>query len=436
MRSMKRWLKIRPLEPVMLRDGRPFEANPGAKAHSMSEVPPGVVAGTLRTLLGKKLAEEHGHTTAFGEKEKLEVAKLAVRGPLLHYKEQPYFPVPRDLHFRQAGNRLEVDRIVPRKPGEGEGFLGTGRSGWHGDRLWPAAGASGKGAAAAPQYLSAEWMIDWLGTHALTEDWMKPLDNWYADETRLPENVQGGLTYVKEAASEPFLRAFPRDVRTHVAIDKASHTAMEGILFDTEALVFPEDAYLLAEADLSESNIAWPKGLSAIHSFGGKRRLAHFSETEAGEVWSCPDSILQALDGACYIRMVLATPAYFTKGWLPGWLDSDLRGKPEAMGEEDIVLELKWACVPRWQPISGWSYGKREEKAIRRMVPAVSVYFFKVERGNPRLLAEKLWLQSVSDRNRRTAMLDRNDGFGLALWGVWDEKAYSGDERNQEVESR
>lgn len=156
---------------------------------------------------------------------------------------------------------------------------------------------------------------------------------------------------------------------------------MEGILFDTEALVFPEDAYLLAEADLSESNIAWPKGLSAIHSFGGKRRLAHFSETEAGEVWSCPDSILQALDGACYIRMVLATPAYFTKGWLPGWLDSDLRGKPEAMGEEDIVLELKWACVPRWQPISGWSYGKREEKAIRRMVPAGSVYFFKVERG-------------------------------------------------------
>ncbi|MFC5986536.1 type III-B CRISPR module-associated protein Cmr3 [Marinicrinis lubricantis] len=421
---MKQSLKIRPLEPVMLRDGRPFDASPGAKAHSMNEVPPSVVAGTIRTLLGKRLTKENGDTTGFGEKVKLEVAKLVVRGPLLHYKGQPYFTVPRDLHFRRAENGLEADKIVPRKPEEGEGFLGTGRSGWHGDRLWPAAGARGKAAAQAPQYLSAECMVDWLQTHKLTENWLQPLNNWYTGNATCPsKNDHYGSICSEEAVAEPFLHSFPRDVRTHVSIDTASRTSMEGILFDTEALVFPEDAYLLAEADLSESDIVWPKGLSAIHSFGGKRRLAHFSEIEASDVWSCPETILQALDGAGYIRMVLATPAYFTKGWLPGWLDSDLRGKPEAVGEEDIVLELKWACVPRWQPISGWSYGKREEKAVRRMVPAGSVYFFKVERGNPRLLAEKLWLQSVSDRNRRTAMHDRNDGFGLSLWGIWDEKS-------------
>jgi len=43
------------------------------------------------------------------------------------------------------------------------------------------------------------------------------------------------------------------------------------------------------------------------------------------------------------------------------------------------------------------------------------VYFFTVESGNPELLA-KQWLQPVSDEEQ-----DRLDGFGLAVWGTWND---------------
>ena len=48
------------------------------------------------------------------------------------------------------------------------------------------------------------------------------------------------------------------------------------------------------------------------------------------------------------------------------------------------------------------------------MVPAGSVYFFETVEGDGRILATKGWLRPVSD-----APQDRNDGFGLAVWGTW-----------------
>ena len=48
------------------------------------------------------------------------------------------------------------------------------------------------------------------------------------------------------------------------------------------------------------------------------------------------------------------------------------------------------------------------------MVPAGGVYFFEKEKGDGRVLADNAWLRSVSD-----ATQDRNDGFGLAVWGRW-----------------
>src|SRR5262249_39169019 len=72
----------------------------------------------------------------------------------------------------------------------------------------------------------------------------------------------------------------------------------------------------------------------------------------------------------------------------------------------------------RWKAVSGWSMlphpetGKPGPKAIRRMVPADSVYFFTA-RGSAASLAQR-WLQSVSDGEQ-----ERRDGFGLAVWGAW-----------------
>ena len=107
--------------------------------------------------------------------------------------------------------------------------------------------------------------------------------------------------------------------------------------------------------------------------------------------------------------MVLATPAIFKDGWKPGWLTNGLEG--ELYG---VKLKLVGVSNGRWKAISGWSLASpRGPKAIRRMVPAGSVYFFKCGQGVATQLANH-WLQSVSDDPQA-----QRDGFGLALWGTW-----------------
>lgn len=411
---MMRMLQIRPLDPIVVRDGRPFGETPGARAHSMDEITPSVVAGTIRTLLGKYLSDASHNDIVFQSKTMEWITKLVVRGPLYEWGGKLYFPVPKDMEIYEVNGRLQAGIKRPVRISHEQGFLGTGKTGQYEDILWPVSiRHEGKPSPHAPAYISADWMIKWLGDSLPLNDWSQTLDNWhkYYRELHSQTNVH--------PVDLPFMPSFVRDIRTHTAIDSSTHKAKDQALFTTEALVLPEGMSLLTGVEWPEDNIEWrwPEHLSAVHSFGGKRRLAHFSEVKHEDLWRCPDDILSRVDGARFIRMVLITPAYFSKGWKPGWLDNELQTTEEFHPE--VRLQLRWACVPRWQPISGWSYAIRKAKAVRRMAPAGSVYFFEVKSGNPLQLVEQLWLQSVSDPNRRKGALDREDGFGLAVWGIW-----------------
>ncbi|MGG1617888.1 type III-B CRISPR module-associated protein Cmr3 [Paenibacillus sp. NRS-1781] len=411
---MKKRLQVKPLDPVMVRDGRPFNATPGIRAHTLSDITPSVLAGTIRTVLAKREQAKTGNSS-LGLNH---FAKLSVRGPLYKHQGSLYFAMPQDVEIYEEQNGASVQNIKPvdlTNGSQGEqGFFGTGQEGRLVDVLWPPLGAgTQKKMKNAPAYISREWMERWLTDSLSKEDWMQSLAKWRKEQKNNPLPVAG--------ETSPFMAAFSREERTHTAIDPKTHTARDQQLFSTESLVFPAELTLEAEMEWKEEAVSLEDTVSEIHSMGGKRRLAYFSEVEADSSWDCPQAIQESMQGAPYIRMILATPAYFRKGWLPGWLDENLRTKhPWKCGVE---LQLRWACVPRWQPISGWSYSKDalyKEKAVRRMVPAGSVYFFEVIEGNPSDLAKEMWLQSVSDTNRRKEAFDKEDGYGLALWGNWN----------------
>jgi CRISPR-associated protein Cmr3 len=227
-----------------------------------------------------------------------------------------------------------------------------------------------------------------------------------------------------------------KDARFHSAIDAVSGAAKRAQLFMTVGLdctrlvptaypmrkwpVSPELS--IAARVRTEGKIAEILGtLAAWSPFGGERRIARWTSSPADQnaVWSIPEAADEALRDCGdrkpkYVRMVLATPAIFRHGWLPGWLvkrDGALRG---TIPGTEVVARLIGACVGRWKPISGWSFEHRGEKPARRLVPAGSVYFLEIEQGSPQEL-EKAWLQPVSDDPQ-----DQRDGFGLALWGVWE----------------
>jgi CRISPR-associated protein Cmr3 len=268
-----------------------------------------------------------------------------------------------------------------------------------------------KAAPVPPAYISAEWMVRWLTDSLRIQDWNEALAQW---QTSVGQEIQENVLTSKVHFRLPFIR----DERTHVAIDSNTYCAKDKALFSTESLVLPDDMSMLAGVEMFGPGMhSWPEAFPTIHSLGGKRRLAQFSEAEEPSYWRCPAEIANCMDGAQYIRMILATPAFFAKGWRPAWLDEDLKTTQDL--SEEVQLRLRWACIPRWLPISGWSYSQGE-KAVRRMVPAGSVYFFEVIQGNPRSLAEHKWLNTVSDVDRRKIAFDKEDGFGLALWGKWE----------------
>lgn len=417
------YYRVIPLEPLVARDSRPIGNNTG-RARSLDWLTPSVIAGAVRSALWR----EKGVTDS-----KL-LKQVKVSGGFLIVKtangqnEQLCFPRPQDaLIGKPEGVQQKCYRLRPLalpegcslylppcKNNEDKPSVLSQAKDWFcfcytnqvGDTFKPDRVAS---------YWPAKVMTTWLNDDA-------SLNSFCADLDRLGQ--QGAR----------------RDERVHVSIDPVSGTARDGILFGSVGLDFnralkrtdhgqvqsDDEANVPKEFDAGQlsvridfgdlkdsdqNNITLPERF--IAPVGGDRHLAEFVESPNDEsLWQRPHAIPNTRN----LRLILATPALFKNGWLPGWI-GETTGKGTIPGT-NISVSLVSANAGRWKPISGWSYEDDKPKPLRRMVPEGSVYFFKVDRDLTEDELKKLWLCSVCDDDQ-----DRSDGFGLALWGSWNEQA-------------
>lgn len=187
-----------------------------------------------------------------------------------------------------------------------------------------------------------------------------------------------------------------RDLRTGVAIDSSTMAAIEGRLFQRCGLEFGDYSILLeTQAELKEG----------FAPMGGDRRIVFWHKS--GSVFpEPPKSLIEQIcaDKAC--RLVLLTPGFFNEGLKP----SDLVG--------GVVERVVSIANGRYQVVSGWDLKKRRAKPSRRLVPAGSVYFLKLQGSSEEIheWVKKTWFQNVSDGEQ-----NRRDGLGLAALGVWKE---------------
>jgi CRISPR-associated protein Cmr3 len=395
---MTTMLDITCRDAIVARDGRPFGAGQGNRMRSLDWPLPSVLAGSLRTTLGK--AAKRDFKMAVQELLQVEVA-----GPFPRANGQIYLPAPEDCVVHPKQGAL---RAVPQSQ--------------HGGGCdWPVAGLVPVGlsqAQASEDFKPAPAPAWW------------PLDRYAA-----------WLAGDDIAFDEHFLGAPEKEERTHVKIDPAIGAGEDSQLFTTAALVLSHLPRFRAGDKAAHSQTAnggrqqqpfAPITLSArirangwcgetiakldvLHPFGGERRVAHWQATADAEAWTCPQKIRDGLARAQRVRMVLATPVVFSDGWKPGWLDDALVGSPPGT---DTRLRLVGVSIARWKAASGWSLAElpgqpHGPKPVKRMVPAGGVYFFEVVEGNASGLADR-WLEPISDDEQ-----DRRDGFGLATWGVW-----------------
>jgi CRISPR-associated protein Cmr3 len=385
----KTTLTITCRDPIVSRDGRPFgtgEAAGGNRMRSVGWPLPSVVAGSLRAALAKAANRD------FTDETIQALFAVSALGLFPTSGETLYLPAPNDCVLHPDGRPL---RAIPQPIVEG-------------DCDWPALGL---------QPINIPFNL------APVE--FKPEDGpawWPVDR------YSQWLTADSVSFDHTFLKAPATEERTHVQLDPETGASEESLLFTTSALplgrlprfaVKPDTAWTerFAEVELTSRVEAdgWAGDAAALldtfHPLGGERRLVHWKGTPR-ESWTCPTSVREALvkGDTASVRMVLTTPAIFSGGWKPGWLNDELTGTPPCGGPE---LKLIGFSIQRWRAVSGWSLSPpRGPKPVKRMVPAGGVYFFTAD-GPVSKLAD-CWLSPVSDEEQ-----DRRDGFGLAAWGTW-----------------
>ena len=368
---MHRTILIEPRDPLIFRDPRPAEA--GLPIRTVDWPLPSAIAGAIRTRLGR-LTKFDGPTV-----ERLKLIEHL--GPVLAIRKATQwelaFPAPADaLSFAARGGDVEVRALRPGRLGEpGEGTdLPPG--------LVPAFGALDQKPIRGPRFWTATSTLAWL------------------DGTRSDAQVLPGPGYLD------------RQRRIHLEIDPVTLAASKGRLFATEGLEFSWSGGPWAGAEaaicsrITDHGTDWAP-LEPVAPLGAERRLAFWSQPDLPWPEAPPSqSSLRQL------RLQLITPAAFSGGWKPGWLDVRNEGSPP--GLPHLHLRLVAAVVPRAVPHSGWDLSKRGVRAQKRarfLAPAGSVYFFETQQN---VDARGLWLRSICDDDQ-----DQRDGFGLVLCGDW-----------------
>jgi CRISPR-associated protein Cmr3 len=388
---MENWIEISFRDPVVSRDGRPFGNGQGKRMRSAGWPMPSVIAGSLRSAVGKHAGRE------FSDRTGADLLEMEVAGGLpvaaTGGGTELYFPAPQDCVLRPESAAALAARPMEVDDGGGCDFP---HSALRPVMLTRQDAADDFKPANAPAWWPERKFVDWmLGNEVMFDS--------------------------------SFLTAPLADERTHVHIQPQSGAATEGELFSTTALALgclpryktvPEGGitgrYSVARFAVRVRGSGWcaqaAADMDSLHPLGGERRLADWKACQL-PLWKCPDAISRALATANRVRMVLATPAIFSDGWKPGWLDKDLTGRVPGT---QVDLRLVGVAIKRWQSVSGWSLAApRGPKAIRRVVPAGGVYFFEVLSSGAGELTTR-WLEPVSD-----SVQECRDGFGLATWGIW-----------------
>lgn len=397
------WI-IEPRDPLLVRDGRPFGPDPGARATSLPFPFPSTLAGGIRTRAGVNEEGIFQYTSA--DTAALQhLKKLRIRGPLLVElaldggdieRDAWFVPAPHDalllqLSGQEAGEvAAPIQRLVSleRPPGaqtdlDQQELLLVGQS--RVDELK-------KPQPGAPAYWSWENFKIWL---------LNP--SGFAAEARPVSQL--GLPHLV------------REQRLHVSIATDSETAKDGMLFETSGLEFTapgagkqrlRKARRLALAIVAEdSDYSIRSGLAAL---GGERRLVTWRKSSVA-LPDCPAELAAAIITARRCRVFLLTPACFTQGYRPTWLQ-------EEAAKYGVQIELEAIAVQRPQVVSGWDIARGKPKPSRRLAPAGTVLFLSMK-GTETALREwidRTWMQCISDKDE-----DRADGFGLAVLG-WSER--------------
>jgi len=362
-------IKITPLDTLFFRDGRPFTSGDDNWAYNIFPPLPSTVYGAMRTAY----IAQRGGLSAFMQGEMKDAigtadgpGAFAIRGVFVVQGYNLLVPAPLDtlIHRHKNGKRLGVLRLE-----EGIGPMI--------DNLWL--------------------------SHRLNEPGWEEVeipDKVFIEQFTLKDYLSGGkgpFTFVRQN------ELIKREDKIGIERSRQTHTAAEGMLYQAGMLRLVNNVALAADYTGLDD---FPQ--SGIMRLGGEAKAARYEEApQFGQLGLGPDELRKLWKADSVIKLYLATPAIFKKGWLPEGID-EMTGIWEIDG---ISLRLLTAAVASPINVGGWDLAHRRPKPMHKAVPAGSVYYFKVEKGDIESVIKKFNNKNISDVNSE-------QGFGLAFMGV------------------
>lgn len=370
-------LRIDPLDPLLFRDGRPFDA---ASRVTGGLPNPQVLAGALRTAmlarmpgfsLAKFAAARKGRASIEDSLIKHGGApgwwmNVRFRGPWVALVQkdkpiEPLLPLPQIVYFPRNGKPTPTARLRPNK---------HPMSGWDGS---------------TPNPLWADHDRD----SKRDRDWIRL--------SELAAVLNNHLHSPRPEFLVPEKLAVDADIRVGIEINPHTFTVEEGALYGVQFQAMnrklPSDHPWAADAEVAyyaevilpdEAKAEWFTDPTPV-PFGGEGRYAGVRQVTAVE-WPKPPQ----KTGPQWVY--LASPAF-----LPG--DSPL---PKLDG-----AKLLAAASGPGVAVSGWDVARNGPRPTRFAVPAGACYFYD---GTP----------EMPDDSIDPELSNRLEGWGYALRGSWD----------------
>jgi len=360
---------IEPSDVWLFRNARPFAAGEQGRAVSVFPPTPRTIQGVIRSARlaqsGEPFDFRHWSTALQAEIGQPDnFGALHLRGPLVARREgqdiHPFFPLPLDITRLYGAWRILVPQPAQRF-----------ETNWH-----PA-------------------LLPLLPTNEGEPD---KFDSGWLSEAALMaylSNDELGLE-IRDSAE-----LFVLEPRFGVQINSGPKRPHEGMLFQVEFVRVKEDVGLLVEGSGVTLTTA------GLLQLGGEARAGRYVTVPRG--LDLPRSgRLKDGSGLLPFKLYLATPAIFTNGWLPGWLDpATLAGQHNGMS-----VQLVAAAVGKPQPIGGRDIARGDrQRAMHRAVPAGSVFFFTTPASASDVM-DAFDGQCLSDVGAQIS-------FGLSYVGGW-----------------
>jgi len=220
------------------------------------------------------------------------------------------------------------------------------------------------------------------------------------------ENVDGGLININsfkeylKCAKDSFSSILKvadmvlPEPKIGIGINKQTGTSEEGKLYRVDMRRL-KDIGLIVDFEFEGFDLP-EKGMMKL---GGEGKAIYY------ELYEKPLNHEIKLEGDKF-KLYLSTPAIFKNGWLPKWIDEKtLIGKYKG-----LELKLLTASIGKPVHIGGFDMKARKPKPMCKAVPAGSVYYFEIKKGDIQKAVEIFNQFAISE-------FYQEQGFGIAYVG-------------------